>query len=202
MENLLQIADRMSQRGFHVNVCESAEKAALELMGVIPDNSIIAFGGSMTLQEMGLYDKLIERGNHVLWHWKVPAEDVPEVRRKALGADIFITSSNALIEDGRLLNIDGAGNRVAAMVFGPKRVIVVIGKNKISPDYESAYKRIKEVACPMNAKRLGRDLPCAETGKCTDCNSPLRMCQCTFMIENAIPGQTMEIWLINEDLGY
>jgi L-lactate utilization protein LutB len=202
MDKLYRVAKEIESRGMAARVFEKADQAADQLIKEIPKEAVVAFGGSVTLQEMGLYEKLKEQGNPVIWHWKVTAEEVAETRRQALLADVFITSSNAIIEDGRLLNIDGAGNRVAAMVFGPKRVIVIAGKNKLAPDYDRALARIKEIACPKNAERLGRDLPCRLTGKCADCRSPLRMCQCSFMIEHAITGQILEVWLINEELGY
>ena len=117
-------------------------------------------------------------------------------------ADVYLTSSNAVIEDGRLLNIDGTGNRVAAMIFGPPRVIVIAGKNKLASDYEAALNRIQTVACPKNAERLNRNVPCRYTGKCEDCRSPERMCQFVVMIENHPDPAVIEVWLVDEDMGY
>lgn len=119
-----------------------------------------------------------------------------------MDADVYVSSSNAVIEDSRILNIDGTGNRIASMFFGPPRVIIIAGKNKLAPDYSSALERIKTVACPKNAERLNRNLPCRFTGKCQDCRSPERMCQVTVLIENHLNQTSLEVWLVNEELGF
>ncbi len=162
----------------------------------------MAMGGSMTLQELGIYEALQKAGHDVLWHWRVPHDEMASVRDEAMGADVYLTSSNAVIEDGRLLNIDGIGNRVAAMFFGPPRIIVIAGRNKLAAGYAEALERIRNVAAPRNALRLKRETPCRYTGRCQDCRSSQRMCQVTVCIENRLEGRSLEVWLVDQDLGY
>ncbi len=202
MEQLMRVAEQFEKRGIRAKVFGSASEVAASLLEAIEPQKTVAFGGSVTLRDMGIYEAMTERGQKVLWHWKCAKEDAAQLRRNALNADVYVTSSNAVIEDGRLLNIDGTGNRVAAMIFGPPRVIVVAGKNKLAPDYAAALNRIQTVACPQNAERLNRNVPCRYTGKCQDCRSPERMCQFTVTIENRSEGSDIEVWLVNEDMGY
>ena len=168
----------------------------------IPTDATVAFGGSVTLRDLGLFETLSNRGNKVLWHWKTEKEKVPEILKQALFADVYLSSVNAIVEDGRIINIDGTGNRTAAMFFGPKKVILIVGKNKLCVDMDSAIKRIKEVACPKNAERLNRDTPCRFTGKCSDCKSQQRMCTVTTIIEAKPPTMDFKVFLVNEDMGY
>lgn len=202
MERLMRAAEQFEKRGIRARVFDSASEVTALLLETIEPQKTVAFGGSVTLRDMGIYEALTDRGQTVLWHWKTAKEEAAQLRRNALNADVYLTSSNAVIEDGRLLNIDGTGNRVAAMIFGPPRVIVIAGKNKLAPDYAGALNRVQTVACPKNAERLNRNVPCRFTGKCEDCRSPERMCQFTVTIENRPEGSALEIWLVNEDMGY
>lgn len=202
MERLRRAAEQFEKRGIRARVFDSASEVTALLLETIEPQKTVAFGGSVTLRDMGIYEALTDRGQKVLWHWKTAKEEAAQLRRNALNADVYLTSSNAVIEDGRLLNIDGTGNRVAAMIFGPPRVIVIAGKNKLTPDYAGALNRIQTVACPKNAERLNRNVPCRFTGKCEDCRSPERMCQFTVTIENRPEGSDIEVWLVNEDMGY
>ena len=202
MEQLIRVSEQFRKRGIHTRVFNSASEVMPALLNAIDPKATVAFGGSVTLQELGAYELLAGRGQKVLWHWKVAKEDAAQLRRNAMNADVYITSSNAVIEDGRLLNIDGTGNRVAAMIFGPPKVIVIAGRNKLAPDYAAALERIQTVACPKNAERLNRNVPCRFTGKCQDCRSPERMCQFTVTIENHPDVSELEVWLVNEDMGY
>lgn len=181
---------------------ESREELVEELLKEISIEEIVAIGGSGTVESLGIYDKLIERGNDVLWHWKVEPEKRMEIFKKALFSDVYLTSCNALTEDGRILNIDGNGNRVAAMFFGPKKVRIICGVNKIAKDYDDAMNRIKTVACPQNARRLERKTPCAVTENCSDCKSPDRMCTVTTIIEQKPPFVDFKVYILNEDIGY
>ncbi len=202
MEQLKKVAEQFRSRGFRARLFERAAEVLPALLETIPPSATVAFGGSVTLQELGAYEALRERGQNVLWHWRVSPAEAADLRRRAMGADIYVSSSNAVIEDGRLLNIDGTGNRVAAMIFGPPRVIVVAGKNKLARDYAAALERIHSVACPKNAERLDRNVPCRRTGRCADCRSPQRMCQFTVTVEHRPDAVEMEVWLVNEDMGY
>lgn len=202
MDKLIRVAEQFEKRGIHARVFKSASEVVPALLETIGPEQTVAFGGSVTLQELGIYEILKERGQNVLWHWKIAKEEAAQLRRNALNADVYVSSSNAVIEDGRLLNIDGTGNRVAAMIFGPPRVIIIAGRNKLAPDHAAALERIQTVACPKNAERLNRNVPCRYTGKCQDCRSPERMCQFTVTIENHPDAVDMEVWLVDEDMGY
>lgn len=202
MENLIRVAEQFEKRGIRAKVFKSSSEVMASLLETIEPEKTVAFGGSMTLQDLGIYEALKNRGQTVLWHWKTPKEEAAQLRRNAMNADVYLTSTNAVIEDGRLLNIDGTGNRVAAMIFGPPRVIFIAGRNKLAPDYPSALERIQTVACPKNAERLNRNVPCRYTGKCQDCRSPERMCQFTVTIENHPDASVLEVWLVDEDMGY
>lgn len=202
MNKLTHVAEQFEKRGISARVFPSRSEALVALLETIKDDQTTAFGGSMTLQELGAYEALMNSGKNVLWHWRVSSEKVPKLLKDAMNADVYVSSSNAVIEDGRLLNIDGVGNRTAALFFGPPRVIIIAGKNKLAPDYSSALERIKTVACPKNAERLNRNLPCRLTGKCQDCRSPERICQVSVLIENNLNQRSLEVWLVNEELGF
>ena len=203
MEKLQNIAQKLQARGFQVQVCQTKDDAKAAALALIDDGAAVGFGGSMTVEQLGLYDTLREKGHPVYWHWKVEKDVRAEVMIKAHLADVYLCSSNAVLEDGRLLNIDGNGNRVASMFYGPKRLVMIIGRNKLCGDYDDAYARIKRDACPPNARRLGTNTPCGVTGKCTDCDSPRRMCKVTVLLER--PSGLLKdahVILVNEDLGY
>lgn len=176
---------------------ETKEEAASYLKEQINGKSV-GFGGSITSREMGLYE-MLQENNSVYWHWNEPGR---ETYQNAHNADVYILSANGVAETGEIVNIDGTGNRVAASVFGPKKVYYIVGKNKITPDIPSAIKRAKDVAAAKNAVRLNRNTPCAVTGKCHDCNSPDRICSMTVIVERPGTGMDVEILFVNEELGY
>lgn len=182
---------------FQTSYFETKEEAASYLKEQISGKSV-GFGGSITSQEMGLYE-MLQENNTVYWHWKEPGR---ETHMKALTADVYILSANGVAETGEIINIDGSGNRVAASVFGPKKVYYVVGKNKIAPDIPSAIKRAKDIAAAKNAVRLNRKTPCAATGVCHNCNSPERICGVTAIVERPSTGMEVEILFVNEELGY
>ena len=197
---LEQVKKALELRGYAVHIFETAEQAKEHLLADIAPDKSVGFGGSMTLKNMGLDQALVERGNPFFWHWT--AEDKEGAQIAAAVADVYLVSANAVTKKGQIINIDGHGNRVAATIHGPGKVIFIIGKNKIAEDYDAAMERIHTVACPGNARRLGLSTPCAITGKCADCASPQRMCNATVVFERAPSGHPFEILLINEDLGY
>lgn len=186
---------------FHTSFFETKEEAGAYLKEQIR-GELVGFGGSVTLRDMGL-DRILKENNEVVWHW---LDDMPaaEARRKAMNASVYILSANGVSETGELVNIDGTGNRVAASLFGPKRVYYVVGKNKIAPDLHSAINRAKNVACTKNAVRLGVKTPCAAAGgeRCYDCSSPARICNATVILERPMNGMETEIVFVNEELGY
>ena len=198
---LLAVAKRLNERGFLADVVNTPEEAKNLILDYIGDRSV-GIAGSATVRDLGLYEALTARGNEVFWHWKVEKPKVEETRVKAIAADVYLCSSNAITEDGRLINIDGTGNRLAGIIYGPKTVILAVGRNKITKDYESAIARIKREACPGNARRQGFQTPCALTGVCHDCRPPARMCNVTAITE--YPSRRHEayrILLIDEDMG-
>jgi hypothetical protein len=191
----------LQKNGFDVRVFGTKEEAVSALMEDIKVDEPVGLGGSITLQDMKIYDQLSERGNTVYWHWK--AEDKGAALRNAASSKVYITSTNAVTEDGKLINKDGTGNRVSSMFYGHERVYIVAGKNKIVRNYGDAIYRIEHTAAPMNAKRLNLTTPCVYTGVCSDCDSPQRICNVETVI-NKKPGGVgkIAIYLVNEDLGY
>jgi len=165
----------------------------------------VGLGGSVTIRGIGLLEKIREKGDILLLdHWKegLTPQEITEIRTKQMTSDLFLTSANAITEKGEIVNIDGIGNRINAMTYGPKKVIIIAGVNKIVPDINTAIERIKRIAAPMNAKRLNLSLPCAETGYCHDCKSEKRICRILSILMKK-PGQTdIHVYLINEELGY
>jgi hypothetical protein len=171
---------------------------------IIPEGATVGVGGSMTLNQIGFFEKAeqhkIKLINPSLQ--KLSMEDFTEQRRQILLADVFLSSANAITEDGMIFNIDGTGNRVASMTFGPKKVIVVCGINKVVKDIEAAQKKVREYTAPMNAKRIGLKTPCAETGVCADCSSLQRICN-VFVTMAKKPTRTdMTVFLTAEHLGF
>ncbi|MDR1540523.1 MAG: lactate utilization protein [Clostridiales bacterium] len=177
----------------------STKEAVCSYLADILQNRTIGFGGSETLRELGLFEVLQEK-NVVIWHNKIPGL---AVRKLASCADIYITSANAVSETGEIVNIDGTGNRVAMTAFGPQFCYCVIGKNKIAANVSDAYSRCKNVAAPLNARRVGAKTPCAVKGdKCYDCNSPSRICRIISIIERVPLGMKCEIIFVDQELGF
>lgn len=199
MENLKK---NLIKRGYDVSIFDTADEAKEYLLKVIDKKSTVGIGGSMTIKELAIDEELQNRGNKVLWHWTAPAKEKKAVRESAGNADIYLCSSNAVTKDGQLVNIDGTCNRIAGMLHGTGKVYMVIGVNKIAKDFEEAISRIKNVACPANAKRLGLNTPCAKTGHCTDCTSSDRMCNATLILDRKPGSHPFEILLVNQEMGY
>ena len=199
MEALLKIKEKLTKRGYDCRIADSAKSACEEALGIIGGGSV-GFGGSVTLKQIGLPERLEENGNTTYWHWK----DGAAMRNLSLGADFFVCSANALTEEGEIIQTDGTGNRIAALCYGPENVVMVVGKNKIVKDRAEGEKRVKSGICAgQNGKRLGLNTPCAITGECADCNSPQRMCSVTAIFERAPKGfKKVYIILVNEELGY
>ena len=186
----------LESRGYRVRRFATAREAADYLDAQI-DGKTVAFGGSVTLKEMGLYSRLSAH-NQVVWHWEGGQKEA------AVFTDVYISSVNALAETGELVNIDGAGNRVASTVYGHQAVYFVVGSNKIVPDYDSALWRARNIAAPKNAQRMGLKTPCAVRGdRCYDCKSPDRICQVlTVLWGKPMTLPLMEVILVDEALGY
>lgn len=163
----------------------------------------IGVGGSLTVRGIGLLEKLADNNIQVLDHWKqgLTKEEISTIRLSQLTCDLFLSSANAITEKGDIVNMDGFGNRINAMTFGPKKVIIIAGYNKIVPDIDSALDRIKRFAAPLNAKRLNLPLPCTETGYCHDCNSEARICRVTSIMQRRPSGTDISVYLLNEEIG-
>ena len=197
MTDFAKVEQNLTALGYTVKTFATGAEAAAYLNGAI-DGTTVGIGGSMSVQQLGLYD-LLASHNEVHWHWvNGPAE-----REQAVGTQVYLTSVNGLAETGELINIDGAGNRVASTLFGHKRVYFVVGANKIAPDYDAALWRARNIAAPKNAQRLKRKTPCAvKADRCYDCSSPERICRELVVLWNKPMGvDTMEIVLIDQDLG-
>ena len=190
------VRKNLEERGFAVSTFATAAEAAAYLNGAI-DGKTVGFGGSVTLQEMGLFESLSSH-NEVIWHWK----QGPEARQAAMTAQVYLTSVNGLSEEGEIINIDGSGNRVAATLFGHETVYFVIGRNKLCPTYEEALWRARNIAAPKNAQRLGMKTPCAVKGdRCYDCKSPDRICRSLVVLWEPSVGMEVEVLLVDQDLG-
>jgi L-lactate utilization protein LutB len=192
----------LNLRGFSAEYAATGREAKKIILGLVGDSNC-GFGGSVTVRDLGIYDALKSNGNQLYWHWMAPAGEKDEMHRKAMQADFFIASANAVTESGALVNTDRTGNRIAAMFFGPKNVIIVAGVNKLVPDLDAAMKRIKDVAAPLNAKRVGLKTPCAKTGNCFDCSSHERICNITAVMDAPSSHTEKEyVILVGEELGY
>jgi hypothetical protein len=184
---------------FLESFCEANEK----LLQMIPTDCTVGIGHSITLQNSGIVEKLIERGNIVFDKTKAMSrEESKQIKKKAMTADWYITGTNAISSEGHIVNIDHSGNRVAAMVFGPDNVVIVVGVNKIADTLSEAIHRARNVAAPLNAKRAGFNPPCVELNECVDCKSKERVCNSLVIIEGQeVPGR-MKVLIVNENVGF
>ena len=196
------VTTNLEKRGYGVKSFDTAEAAANYLDGQIVDKTV-GFGGSVTLERMGLFDRLALR-NEVFYHNRLPGGKTPnEVRKEANAAQIYLSSVNALAETGEIVNIDGVGNRVASISFGHEKVYLVVGENKITPDFDTALWRARNIAAPKNAQRLKAKTPCAKNGdKCYECESPGRLCRAVSILWAPPLKSDFEVVLIHEELGF
>lgn len=196
------VKKNLTDLGYVVSCFESAREATDYIDSQI-DGKTVGFGGSVTLEEIGLFEKLVSH-NDVYWHQRIPADKTgDEVRAAANAAQIYVSSVNGLAETGEIINIDGRCNRVASIVYGHEKVYLVVGVNKIAPDYDSALWRARNIASPLNAKRLGKKTPCAvKADRCYDCKSPDRICRALSVLWSKPMMAEFEVVLINEKLGY
>lgn len=200
-KSFAEVEKNLRERGFQVRCFETASEAAAYLDSQI-DGQTVGFGGSVTLKQMGLYE-LLSRHNHVYWHLRVPEGEQKKARLLANGASVYLSSVNGLAETGEIINIDGTGNRVASVFYGHEKVYLIAGENKLEKDYDSALWRARNIASPLNAKRLGVNTPCAVKGdRCYDCKSPERICRGLAVLWDKPKGAEYEVILIHEELGY
>lgn len=196
------IKSNLKKRGFAVSLFDTASEASKYLNTVI-DGKTVGFGGSVTLQEMGLYESLSAH-NACFWHWRIKdGTAAAELRDQGNAAKIYLSSVNGIAESGEIINIDGTCNRVASTLYGHEKVYLVAGKNKIAENYEAALWRARNVAAPKNAQRLGVSTPCAAKGdRCYDCASAARICRALTVLWEKPSGADIEVVLIDEALGY
>jgi len=204
---LKDLKEILEDNNFEVFIASSGDEAKnIVLEEIVPKIGAksVSWGGSMTFTASGLYDALKDHpGLEVLdtYDKKASPEEIMARRRQALLADLFITGANAVTETGKLVNLDMIGNRVAAITFGPRNVVILAGRNKIVPDVEEAMVRIKEYTAPTNAMRLDKKTPCAKTSYCEECKSPDRICNHWTITEKSFPKGRIKVVLVNEALG-
>ncbi len=193
----------LRDNNFIVHVFKDKKSACNFLLDQVQPGMSVSVGGSMTLDQIGLIDKLTELDISFFNQYQegLSREESLEIRRLGLLADVFFSGSNAVSEQGEVINIDGVGNRVAAFSYGPKKVFITVGKNKVVPDRNEAIERIRNHAAPLNARRLQRNTPCTVDGKCHDCTSDERICNIVHILQKQLPSQRIEIVFIEEDLG-
>lgn len=204
---LQNLKETLEKNHFEVYEAADVQQAYdLVLYSIIPAISptSISWGGSMTFVQSGLYSILKKQENFTTidtYDKKIPPKQLSDRRRQALLVDLFITGSNAITEAGHLVNLDMIGNRVAALTFGPRDVLLLIGRNKIVPNLKAAMQRIKDYAAPANVLRLDKKTPCSKTARCDECNSPDRICNSWAITEKSFPRGRIKVVLINQDLG-
>ena len=197
-----KVADALNKRHFEAYYLSDKEDAARKILELIPKNHSVAWGGTMTMDQLGLKDKLIAAGYSLIDRDSAKSpEEREELMHKALCCGSFIMSSNAITEDGQLFNIDGKGNRLAALLYGPENVIIIAGMNKVVQDMDAAYKRVRGYAAPANAQRFDIDTPCKKIGECADCLSGSTICAQFVQTRICKPAGRIKVVLIGEELG-
>jgi hypothetical protein len=206
----MPLIKRLAKNNIPAVYVQDREEAFETVMSMIPEGSVVGFGDSVTLTQIGVVDAL-ERGNYTFlnpWQPGISVEENIRRKRRSLTADVFVTGTNALTMDGKIVNVDALGNRVAAMLFGPEQVIVVVGVNKIVADLDAALQRIREKAAPPNVKRhphFDPMPPCGVTGVCSDCASAWRICNKTVIIERQFDNEMYKplitVVIVGEELG-
>ena len=205
---LENVKENLENNKFKVFIAEDAKDAKnIALNDIIPklDVKTVSWGGSMSFIATGLFHEL--NGNPDLkvlntFNKKLSIEEMMEIRRQSLLVDLFVTGTNAITQNGQLVNLDMIGNRVAAIIWGPANVLLIVGRNKICKDLEEAMLRIKNYAAPVNTMNLDKKTPCVKTGICHDCSSPERICNYWTITEKSFVKDRIKIILVNEDLGF
>lgn len=201
VERVLNGLSKNQMKGYYL----SSPEALLPLIQtLVAEEAVVSVGGSMTLFELGLITWLKENRPNYLDRYRegISGDEITTLYRQCFSADAYLTSTQAITENGELFNVDGRGNRVAAMIYGPSKVIVVCGTNKIVVDEKAAIERNKRLAAPANAKRLKRQTPCASLGYCTECNSPDRICADYVLMRRQVVKDRIHVILVEGDYGY
>lgn len=198
------LSKRLKEKQFKVDIVDSSDDLVKLIKDVIPNESSVGLGGSKSIEECGLLNELHNMNINLIDRHKsgLSKQEIQETLRQGLLSDYFITSTNAISMDGALYNIDGTGNRVAAMIFGPRNVIVICGLNKICNDELEAVTRVRNIASVANAIRLNKDTPCNKLGYCTNCNSEERICSSFVKIDRSHIKDRIHIIFVKENLGF
>ncbi|MEW9095493.1 MAG: lactate utilization protein [Clostridiaceae bacterium] len=202
-ERFIKLKENFKLRNIEVQYFETLENVKSYILNIIPMECTIGIGHSATLQKIDITNSLLERGN-IVYDKELAKnrEECKVLKKKALTTDWYITGSNAISVDGRIVNVDYSGNRVAAITFGPDKVIIVVGKNKVEDTVDEAIKRVKNIACPLNAKRAGFNPPCVTLNKCVDCVSKERVCNSISIIEGQSDSDRIKLFIVNEECGF
>ncbi|MDE6275862.1 MAG: lactate utilization protein [Clostridia bacterium] len=201
--DIKKVMNNLTKRGFKPFYFESRKEALDFILDTIPQNASVGMGGSMTVKELDLDNMLYKRGNTIYSHSLVAPEQRQNVYQLAGSADWYVSSTNALSEQGDFVNIDGSANRISALAFGVKNILYVLGANKIAPDLASAIDRARNIAAPPNAKRLNKNTPCATSGQCSLCDSDDCICNATLISHHPTRYQeNVYVVIIGETLGY
>ena len=197
------LIERLRRRNITACYCPTAEEAVKTMLQLIPKGSSVSWGGSMTIRDTGIVKALHDDGSYQLLDRDLATspQEAQDIYMKAFGADYYLSSANALSEDGQIVNIDGTGNRVAAITFGPKNVIFVVGVNKVAQDVEAALKRARSTSAPINTARFDIDTPCKIDGVCHNCNSADCICNYIHVLRNSPKGKH-QVVIVGENLGY
>ena len=199
-----KLVKNLKRRNIEAHYCPTAQEAVAKVMELIADGSSVTWGGSMTVRDMGIPQALKDRGNLKVLDRDVveSPEEKQQMYLRAFTADVYLSSANAISEDGVIVNIDGNGNRVAAITWGPKKVIFIIGLNKVAQDVKAAVARARSIASPINAQRFDINTPCQVDGVCHNCNSPESICSYIHLLRNSRTAGRHVVVLVGENLGY
>lgn len=198
-----KVAEALNKRYFEAYYCSDRAEALEKILELIPQDHVVSWGGAATVDELGVKEALRQRGQAVIDRETAKdAQERQQMLKQALTCDTFLMGSNAISADGQLVNIDGTGNRVAALCFGPTQVVVVAGMNKVAGDLDGAMRRAREVAAPMNAQRFPLKTPCVANGLCGDCKGPDSICAQIVTTRLCKPAGRIKVVLVGEDLGF
>ena len=198
-----KVAEALNKRYFEAYYCPDRAEALEKILELIPQDHVVSWGGAATVDELGVKEALRQRGQAVIDRDTAKdAQERQQMLKQALTCDTFLMGSNAISADGQLVNIDGTGNRVAALCFGPTQVVVVAGMNKVAGDLDGAMRRAREVAAPMNAQRFPLKTPCVANGLCGDCKGPDSICAQIVTTRLCKPAGRIKVVLVGEDLGF
>lgn len=192
----------LKSRHFDAYYCSTKDEAKEKILSLIPKDDLVAWGGSMTMVDLGIIENVKKTNKVIDTDAAKDAEEKIEMRRKSLLCDTYLCGTNAITEDGILVNVDGTGNRVAAMCFGPKNVIVAIGMNKVVKTEADALSRARNIAAPINSQRFDMNTPCKTTGECANCKSEQSICNYIVTTRQSRPTDKIKIVLIGESMGF